>query len=989
VNGFATMQSDFARFYEALTGYSPLRWQQRLFGHFARGTIPPVVNLPTGLGKTSVIPIWLIALAQRASEHANERQLPRRLVYIVNRRTVVDQATDMVEQMRERLLRPADEPWGSHADTLRALAHDLRRLAHAGGDELPLAVSTLRGELADNEEWKVNPARPAIIVGTIDMIGSKLLFSGYGDGRYGRAHHAGLIGQDALIVHDEAHLTPAFSALMNAIETEQEREQARNGRPAQVNRLIRVMELSATTRSSGLATVSGECEAFGIEPEDDADSVVQTRLTARKRLSLTSAEPDGLTERIVQAAFEHEGTGCRVLVYVRSPEKALEVQNTIVGTIVVKLRDAGVRMSKEEAQRAARQRVGLLTGTIRGYERDLLAESDLFKAFKADAERPPQLEQTLYLVSTSAGEVGVDLDADHLVCDLTTLDSMIQRFGRVNRLGVDSDGRPRAATITVVVEQTNDRDPLREELKKTAEVLRRLPQAGDAYDASPQALDALLKSGDAQAAFAPSPQVRPVSDILLDNWSLTSITGEMPGRPEVAPYLHGVADWEPPETFVVWRAELAELARADVSNDDLEEVFDAFPIRAAERLRDRTDRVFEELRNVADRLHQEQARAESADEAPRRQPNHGPRVVLIKQNKVQWACLSELVPADKHQKDAAISRLTYAIVVLPVEAGGLRDGMLDGSAPPPDKPSALDVAEATATGQRVRRRVWINADDTEKPLIADGGNAALPCRLRITLADDEEATDGLDGGSRKIAIEYRVEKGEAAEPGVAVTLSDHSSAVEAAAKRIGQALGLPAEICEAVALAARWHDRGKDRPVWQRYARNRSFAGPLAKSEKYGHWRELGGYRHEFGSLWEAAADPEIQNHPERELILHLIAAHHGWARPHFEPQACDNEGPLDPATGQRRRPTTRENEAIAIEAMQRFGRLQLRFGRWGLAWLESLLRCADALASGAPQTPRVANEAAGADSIPPAEKGTPATSGGGATPDAGSEGRL
>jgi CRISPR-associated endonuclease/helicase Cas3 len=67
------MQSDFARFFEALTGYSPLRWQQRLFDCFACGTIPPVVNLPTGLGKTSVIPIWLIALAQRASEHADEQ----------------------------------------------------------------------------------------------------------------------------------------------------------------------------------------------------------------------------------------------------------------------------------------------------------------------------------------------------------------------------------------------------------------------------------------------------------------------------------------------------------------------------------------------------------------------------------------------------------------------------------------------------------------------------------------------------------------------------------------------------------------------------------------------------------------------------------------------------------------------------------------------------------------------------------------------------
>jgi CRISPR-associated endonuclease/helicase Cas3 len=44
------------------------------------------------LGKTSIIPLWLIALATGAA-------LPRRLVYIVNRRTVVDQATDDAARM--------------------------------------------------------------------------------------------------------------------------------------------------------------------------------------------------------------------------------------------------------------------------------------------------------------------------------------------------------------------------------------------------------------------------------------------------------------------------------------------------------------------------------------------------------------------------------------------------------------------------------------------------------------------------------------------------------------------------------------------------------------------------------------------------------------------------------------------------------------------------------------------------------------------------
>ena len=91
----------FPASYKALTGNAPFPWQEALFARFAAGDPPPACNLPTGLGKTSVIPIWLIALA------TNPANVPRRLVYVVNRRTVVDQATDEAVKVRERL---PDEP---------------------------------------------------------------------------------------------------------------------------------------------------------------------------------------------------------------------------------------------------------------------------------------------------------------------------------------------------------------------------------------------------------------------------------------------------------------------------------------------------------------------------------------------------------------------------------------------------------------------------------------------------------------------------------------------------------------------------------------------------------------------------------------------------------------------------------------------------------------------------------------------------------------
>jgi len=148
--------------FEKLTGFRPLSWQRRLYrDHFLSGELPAALDLPTGLGKTAVMAIWYLALKAGAP-------LPRRLVYVVDRRAVVDQAT--------------------------TVADDIKRNT---GDE-KLGVSTLRGQHVDNREWLNDPAAPAIIVGTVDMIGSRLLFSGYGVSRKMRPYHAGLLGADCI-----------------------------------------------------------------------------------------------------------------------------------------------------------------------------------------------------------------------------------------------------------------------------------------------------------------------------------------------------------------------------------------------------------------------------------------------------------------------------------------------------------------------------------------------------------------------------------------------------------------------------------------------------------------------------------------------------------------------------------------------------------------------------------------------------------------------
>ncbi len=80
-----------------------------------------------------------------------------------------------------------------------------------------LAVSTLRGQFVDNREWLADPTKPAIVIGTIDMIGSRLLFEGYGVSRTMRRYHAGFLGADSLCVLDEAHLCLPFEVLLQTI----------------------------------------------------------------------------------------------------------------------------------------------------------------------------------------------------------------------------------------------------------------------------------------------------------------------------------------------------------------------------------------------------------------------------------------------------------------------------------------------------------------------------------------------------------------------------------------------------------------------------------------------------------------------------------------------------------------------------------------------------------------------------------------------------
>jgi CRISPR-associated endonuclease/helicase Cas3 len=561
-----------ARF-EALTGDPPFPWQERLFQSLVESQFPEACDIPTGLGKTSVIGIWLLALAARAEADSPDG-FPRRLVYVVNRRTVVDQATREVERLRSALIMEIG------TGVLQAVVAALRSLcvASASGaaarrpcaaDGEVLAISTLRGEHADNAEWRRDRSRAAVIVGTVDMIGSRLLFQGYGRGFKSRPLHAAFLGQDSLLVHDEAHLEPAFHALLESLVGEQRR--SCDPRP------MRVMALSATSRGSG--------EAFRLDDSDHNHPVVRERLFAPKHLRLNQlADEKGLAAEIARLALSHKDTGQAVIVFLSRLDDVEQVTKAI-------------------------QKEGLpcqhLTGPIRGLERDALAKSDpMFARFMPERDRnAAPVEGTVYLVCTSAGEVGVNISADHLVSDLAPFDRMAQRLGRVNRFG---RGLAQVDIVSPPIrpdkgdESKDGKAKLTTAMLKTLAMLGQLPKLADGrHDASPAALADLPAEGR-RSAFSPHPAIRAVTDILFDAWAFTTAR-KMPGRPAVAEWLHGVAEWEPPETRVAWREDV-HLLKDDVCDvDEIEDLLDHYPLKPHEVLRDRSDRIFKQFEKIAAR----------------------------------------------------------------------------------------------------------------------------------------------------------------------------------------------------------------------------------------------------------------------------------------------------------------------------------------------------------------------------------------------------
>ena len=937
---------------EGQPGYEPFQWQKRLLRRFIDADLPAAVDVPTGLGKTSVMALWLIALGEGAC-------LPRRLVYVVDRRAVVDQATRFAERLRTNL--PAD------------LADRLGQGQRDGEPRLP--ISTLRGGFVDNRDWLDDPSRPALLVGTVDMIGSRVLFEGYGVSKRMRPFQAGLLGVDTLVLLDEAHLCAPFENLLRQIEDQQDRtlgpadEAAAGTAPP-----FRVMSLSATGRTEAEAHTAS---VFRLDKEDEREPEVRRRLFAQKRMKVIELDdpkvlPARLAERAVELAQQRRSTSdqqreslplfdfcgsndpARVLVYCHSRADAIKVK-----ALIDKACDLTGRTGRNADGKGASE---LLVGERRVYERRALEQWLERHGFLGSAETAPAVPT--FLVATSAGEVGVDLNADHMIGDLVAYERMVQRLGRVNRRG--GDGRealidvfaPRPqkpkSNASTSVKTRYERDCTVFEARLKA--LRTLPlDPSGRYDASPAAAGKVKMEHRAivDQATTPAPLYPALTRPLVDAWSMTSLKRHE-GRPEVGPWLRGWEELEEPQTTVIWRTHLPRTRVGDGSFTSprtlVDDFFQSAPPHPTEKLEALRSHVLDWLlarsEAVSKRPGEHELAIDAADIAAVVLDRAGEYTCTVTLADLCFlarkaAVLNRAEKQDQKRRRTELEgALAGNLVVVDARLGGLSaDGMLDDKCDP-----AAVTADTDEQWQELREDPH---SDTDRPVVG--------FRVRRVTAD--AAAEGLgqppvpDGWRHIRTFENEFDAGGGVRAGLEIfkwwhdaanenarsilsvpqSLRSHTDQVVARVRDIAERLRLPADEADALVIAARLHDGGKAAERWQR-ARNAPREGrPYAKTRGGGDWRLLEGYSHEFGSLVaaERAGLPEAT----RDLILHLVAAHHGHGRPRIPFAGCEGEPPS-------------KLEAMAGAAALRFARLQRRYGPWGLAWREAILRAADQGAS-------------------------------------------
>ena len=966
----------FGAYFREVHGHDPYPWQNRLTRQVLdEGGWPDVIDLPTGTGKTSVLDTAIFSLAVRPEVS------PRRVVFVIDRRIVVDQV-----YKRARLI--GDKISAATGGVLAEVRGALSRLTNA--EEL-LGVAALRGGVPVDGEWARRPDQPWVMVSTVDQFGSRLLFRGYGTSHRMRSVHAGLVGNDCLVILDEVHLSRALAATLRDASSDGEVPLIRAVNPELLPRRFKVVEMSATpTNTSG--------RRFELQAGDLEQSPPLMRIAkAPKRATLVAISGN---------RPPHESVPKKVLELI---SKEVREDESSVGVIVNRVRTAReTHMLLQEHGFAAH----LLTGRMRPIDKAGVLDRI---NHCVDPDRHSAPDGRTVVVATQAIEVGADFSFDVLISEAAPIDSLCQRMGRLDRRGSLAESRDSPARCWILglasEMKPNRPDPVYgNATRHTWEELQFHSTDGE-LDVGPGAGLLERLGAHARAPKLEAPLLLPTH---LDAWSQTN--PEPVADPPLAEFLHGKDSHREPDVSVAWRW------------DRSDEALEVVPLRPAEFLAVPLSAIRGWLQRAAEVPVSDTDTASLDDEwrLAGRRGGAGQRRLL---SVCRWIGQEDgLTEAIERVEDIKPGDL---IVVDPA-MGGLTAGTWDPSARPSTRLSAsASASDGVAPPESVEdlgdhaqfiyglrptlrldprlleglelQRAPNPRDEQDTPTamreaikewlaeLLDSAADTLPSWM-ILVAEHFRASDRFDVELVAADAEngYYVLVEPAVDPAVldefddkpsltgkGTKLRDHLGGVGAKAEEYGGRLGLSAGVVRDLRLAGQLHDLGKIDSRFQAQMLGHDpvlIAGsdqPLAKSVRGARTRrnKWPPVRHEISSVALTQSSPAVLSLAhDPDLVLHLIGTHHGYGRP-LPPIRQDGCPQTLTATGRLRDGGFRLSSGtgdvpdaspslnaqiqmsacsdlaetpLALEMADRFWRLQERYGYHGLAWLEAIFRLAD-----------------------------------------------
>lgn len=971
---------DFVTFFRSVHGHRPFDWQQRLVARVLDDGWPQVIDVPTGLGKTAVVDVGVFALAAQARLPADERTAPTRTFVVVNRRVIVDQTHERAKLLQAKLDKPDNE-------ILIEVAERLRALTVGEAPKRALQVVRMRGGVSWSWRWLASPNQPAVVTGTVDQYGSRLLFRGYGVGNNLRPIDAALTGTDRLLILDEAHLSWPFIETAETVDAHEQRAEA----PVLPLRRPAPVLLSATPPLD----LSRPREVFRFDPVSETSEIAQQRYTAQRLVRLVELRS---AESKVDTDSELANGLVRLAArLVREVPRVAVVCNTVslarrVFTLV-------------EEQLTGQADVALLIGRCRGIDRERINETWIRRL---SADRRNSDERPLVVVATQTIEVGADVDIDALVTEAAPLDALLQRLGRLDRRGSRGSshafvvhaphrhsqdavyGGATVRTWTWLSEQACSPKPA------ALATLDFAAQRAPSLEMGPMQLSGMLDPAT-RSALASEPPLAPVALIpTLDGWARTNPQPD-PDQP-VAPFLHGFNRGQA-EVLVCWRAGLPELREhgaleawtlelrsapvgthetVSVPIAEARQFLAGMPVEAGADIEGQRPADPREV--TESHIAVAQAPDGAVRVADARDIRPGDLLVLDAKagGHDSWGWTGQWednLVADVGDLESRCRRLRLRAEViagllgversaipipapdeLDVDLGAVLDciGDMAGSAAESDSTTADHarylgrVCEAI-TERRPRDTVIGSPDQPYRWRLVSGTRAVSPLPEAVGDGDGDEDGEvaGSSSGSRP------------------VDLNEHLCDVETRASQFAQQLGLSVAAIRAEALAGLAHDLGKVDPRFQAMLyggdrlRAEATGRKLAKSgmdptdrDAFRRARQRAGLpaglRHEAQSAALLAvlldSAPELGEGLDVELVHHLVTSHHGRGRPLLPGVTDPNPLELRAEVPGTAASVSTPSDSLLVDwtGPARFRRLGARYGWWGLALLETVLRLAD-----------------------------------------------